>query len=291
VIDVDADERVRERTQELHVRISAAPHHDRLDERSRVFERVYQRAGSGDVEMPLFPLRMVLVPRRGDARRVFELVAISRGADGNELTQTRVISGYMEHQIRHVRVQLTARCVGISCGDFESCQAGACGEAWREPRDLPLLGSRADRARLPEAAIDAEVVDAATDADAAEELDAATDSSVRDGATDAGNDAGPPPPRCEVENGGCDPLVSCANGDGGVLCGQCPRGFWDQHGDGTRCPDIDECQANNGGCDPAHASCTNTPGGYECRCETGYYGDGRECTRNVPCVDDPAVLD
>ena len=42
-------------------------------------------------------------------------------------------------------------------------------------------------------------------------------------------------------------------------------------------PDIDECAA---GMDDCHeeASCMDTDGGYTCTCNTGYTGDGQECS-------------
>ena len=40
--------------------------------------------------------------------------------------------------------------------------------------------------------------------------------------------------------------------------------------------DIDECSGSHV-CDP-HAFCTNTEGSYTCTCNSGYAGDGKECT-------------
>ena len=42
--------------------------------------------------------------------------------------------------------------------------------------------------------------------------------------------------------------------------------------------DIDECADHElNECD-ANALCTNTNGSYDCRCVSGYQGDGRNCT-------------
>lgn len=42
--------------------------------------------------------------------------------------------------------------------------------------------------------------------------------------------------------------------------------------------DVNECQLGSYSCH-AQAQCVNVPGSYECKCLTGYYGDG-----NSTCV-------
>ena len=46
--------------------------------------------------------------------------------------------------------------------------------------------------------------------------------------------------------------------------------------------DIDECNAGVGSANyhncHVHATCTNTYGSFTCACNTGYSGDGMECT-------------
>ena len=41
--------------------------------------------------------------------------------------------------------------------------------------------------------------------------------------------------------------------------------------------DIDECAAGTDRCDAHRAECINTPGAYQCKCFTGYFGDGFVC--------------
>ena len=40
--------------------------------------------------------------------------------------------------------------------------------------------------------------------------------------------------------------------------------------------DVNECTEGTHGCDEK-ATCVNTKGSHECRCETGYHGDGKSC--------------
>ena len=41
--------------------------------------------------------------------------------------------------------------------------------------------------------------------------------------------------------------------------------------------DIDECALNNGNCSE-YAICANFPGSYNCTCNTGFIGNGLNCT-------------
>ena len=45
--------------------------------------------------------------------------------------------------------------------------------------------------------------------------------------------------------------------------------------------DIDECATNKHDCH-ASAQCINTADGYECKCQTGFKGDG---TSESPCIE------
>jgi hypothetical protein len=282
VVDIDAEPGVRSKLDELRVLVASARHRDNLEEREPTFEESL-RPGS-DPEAPVWPVRIVLTPKSGDARRVFELSATAVDAAGEQVAQARVITGYVSHQIHYVKVVIEDDCIGISCDELDTCKVGGCTPAFVEPRDLPLLpGLDAD------AAVDAG--DGAPPPDAAPE--AGLDGGGMDGAIDSGMDTGPAEDPCtRVDHGGCDPLVVCQTIDGIPTCGQCPNGYVDVNGNGSRCEDIDECKLpDKGGCDTSHGQCTNTPGGHDCSCEAGYHGDGRDCTVNVPCSNDPTVCD
>ena len=91
----------------------------------------------------------------------------------------------------------------------------------------------------------------------------------------------------------CDEHADCADTEGSYDC-ICHQGY---DGDGFSCDgkplpskqqinmqlsrhityftDVDECRMVKCG---NNATCKNTPGSYECLCDTGYEGDGHNCT-------------
>jgi hypothetical protein len=92
---------------------------------------------------------------------------------------------------------------------------------------------------------------------------------------------------CAVNNGGCDPLVSCTVAANAIVCGACPSGYT---GTGTNCTDIDECTTHTASCDVLVA-CTNTPGSYTCgNCPAGYSGGGASgCVNIDDCTPNPCL--
>jgi EGF domain/Calcium-binding EGF domain len=301
VVDVHADAVVRDRTAKLQLDVrSSADHSHVLGRRDRVLSRTLPQPGD-ELEESVWPMRLVFTPRAGDSNRVFQMSVTARDANGAFIARTRVITSYVKHEARYVGLRLEAACVDVSCAGEETCSAGACQDAWLDPTMLPHMPGKprgVDHDPIADAGPDAGDAGDAGSADAAADAEPAD---VTHSEMDAGNDAGPEAgdagidasvlDRCLTNNGGCDPLVTCRSSHGVVACGQCPNGFEDPNGDGTRCTDVDECKSKNGGCDAEHGKCTNSPGGYECKCEAGYHGNGRECSVNVPCAEDPSVCD
>jgi hypothetical protein len=279
VVDVQADAVVRNRTERVQFDVWAADRLKALTDAEHVYSQTLPRFGK-DLEDTVWPMRLVFAPRGGDAKRVFEFSVIARGGDGAVLARSKVITSFIEHEARYVQLQLAATCIEVKCRALETCRGGACVDAWRDPADLPHVPRKSPG--MIDSLIDAAVDDASSrdaTADAAESVDA------RPARSDAGVN------RCQTNNGGCDPLVTCEWLDGAIACGACPHGFEDTNGDGTRCADLDECKTKNGGCDLEHGTCKNLVGSYECKCVMGYYGNGRECALNVPCSEDPSLCD
>ncbi|KAE8586619.1 hypothetical protein XENTR_v10021718 [Xenopus tropicalis] len=85
---------------------------------------------------------------------------------------------------------------------------------------------------------------------------------------------------CNRDTSRCVP-----RGDGVFTC-ECFPGF---NKSGEDCVDVDECTEHR--CHP-DASCTNTLGSFSCRCNSGYEGDGFQCTQilgpeplKTPCLE------
>ena len=100
----------------------------------------------------------------------------------------------------------------------------------------------------------------------------------------------------------CHTDATCTNTEGGFTC-ECKSGFT---GDGKdtcappscdtgyfldiktlKCIDFDECSSGLNNCH-ADATCTNTDGGFSCECDSGFIGDGKDCTatttQSIPSV-------
>jgi len=93
---------------------------------------------------------------------------------------------------------------------------------------------------------------------------------------------------CVTNNGGCDPIATCADGTGGARTCTCPADY-ETADNGMTCTDVNECATNNGGCgNAAFYSCSNNPGAAatcsdidECTANNGGCDPLVACTNNV----------
>ena len=138
VVDIDAETLIRNRLHSLEIEVAAARHRDNIDEREETF-REELVPESLDSEALTWPVRVVLTPKDGDARRVLELTATALGLEGRFVARARLVTGYVTNQIRYSRLVLETECFEVECGDLETCRVGGCTDAFVEPRDLPLL--------------------------------------------------------------------------------------------------------------------------------------------------------
>jgi hypothetical protein len=224
VVDVDAEPSLQPQISELQLRVTGSDGKGELDRR---LERLMQSVRPGQDGEPEWPVRIALVPREGDATRVFELSASAFDADGQLLTVARLITGYVEHQTRYARLMIQASCVGKTCLPLETCEQGTCIDAWRDPDSLvsfdgkPKTGLDAgDTVGPPTVTTDAGADAAIVGPGPGPALDAATD-----GGADAAIAADCEPDTTRCDDGG---LFSCGDDgawDDGVPCAYaCIRG-------------------------------------------------------------------
>jgi hypothetical protein len=72
----------------------------------------------------------------------------------------------------------------------------------------------------------------------------------------------------------CDPNAACKDTTTGFSCGACKAGYMSDSG---ACTDANECAGSND-C-VSNSTCKNTFGGYDCACDPGFTGDGKDsCT-------------
>jgi hypothetical protein len=123
------------------VEIDAEPFFERLTTALRLEIWDQERART-EITVSLadtdFPVRLPLAPRGGDATRTFEVMATAGDAAGTVLGRTRVLGGYVEHELRTIALVLEESCAGVECGPSERCVGGACADACdRGPARLP----------------------------------------------------------------------------------------------------------------------------------------------------------
>lgn len=173
----------------------------------------------------LGPLRVRAAGMRGD------VVVLVREA----------AASFVPGETRVLRLVLLSACVGVECGDGQTCTEDGCG-----PLDVPE-SELTEWGGLPEPL---------------PQVPVEPDGSV--GPIDSGGGVGP------IDSGGsaddpcvlnpCDPLTTCVSETGERVCGACPAGY---SGDGEAgCTDVDECQDDNGGC--GAQQCSNFGGGFAC---------------------------
>ena len=85
---------------------------------------------------------------------------------------------------------------------------------------------------------------------------------------------------CATNNGGCGSATSYTCGNNVGAAATCA----------ARQVDINDCASSNGGCD-SNAACSNTAGLVTCTCNSGYTGNGFDCTAATPVCTEPNIQD
>ena len=203
--------------------------------------------------------RLVIVPRETENAEVaLEVRVRTDDRPPDECVESKGYSGcivarrilnYIPGRSVRVRVDLRDPCVDVPCSQTTSCVAQGVGQACVE--------ARVDPTKCDGVCTDEDLV------------------SQHEGTFAS----------CGGEEDPCGEGATCVLVGDEARC-LCPSGYTLEE-DTQRCVDVDECDEDLHDCD-ANARCDNTSGSFECVCEDGYDGDGRECTSLCPsdCSDD-----
>ncbi len=242
VVDVLAEPRVRDEATRLRVTVRGGSDLAALEV-------------SHDEELrpPRFPLRVTLVPRDGDASRVFEVSAVAYGREETVIGRRVVRGNFQAGRTLAIQLLLEDCCYDVAptCGRGQTCDDCRC-------HDPSVITPETDAGPL---------LDAFTPADAVSAIDAGThadeDASTAepDASTTEPDDASTPPdafePRgvcagmpvgtiCRAAAGACDVAETC---DG--VSPDCPTD--------TLAPPSVTCRASVGACDPAEHCTGSSP--------------------------------
>lgn len=252
MVVVDAQEQVRAQAEDVDIEVRSGE--GDLD-KWQVRLRQSITPGSG-VD---WPLEIALVPRSGDADRVYLVIATARNADGEAIAEVRAISGYRKGRTLTLLLLFEDSCLGKVdlCSEAQTCRSGDCVDA------------QVDVARLPKYERDGKgnpVVrpfwDAGSDSGSADSGPMTVSDSGQDAAADggdAGQDSGPPPAGCSDDDD-CDDGDPC-NGAESCEDGMCAAGS------PVECEQPDDpCQASE---------CVNDDG--EPRCELRARAEDETC--------------
>jgi hypothetical protein len=190
IVDVDAEDSIRDDIDALLVTVRGGPSAGELDTML-----------TDVLTEPEYPVRVTVLPRDEDATRRFEVVVIARGAGGRIIGRQSARGRFLPGQRTHISLLLEECCLDVAsaCSADESCRSCEC---------VPIVD-----------------VDPTEDAGIPSDDDAGRDAYV---APDAGSDAGPV--RCatsaecparDCEEATCNPDGTCtyrALCDAGAVC-------------------------------------------------------------------------
>lgn len=123
---VTADAAVMARATEVRIEVAGGPSYAQLTPGEA------QRSGP---ELA-WPLTLALVPRGGDASRVYRLEVSAIDDSGAPFVNARAESGYRAQETLRLHLHLVSSCASV-CDTSQTCRDGRCASARIDPGDLP----------------------------------------------------------------------------------------------------------------------------------------------------------
>jgi hypothetical protein len=117
IVDVDAEDSIRDDIDALLVTVRGGPSAGELDTML-----------TDVLTEPDYPVRVTVLPRDEDATRRFEVVVIARGAGGRIIGRQSARGRFLPGQRTHLSLLLESCCVDVAsmCSSDESCEACEC---------------------------------------------------------------------------------------------------------------------------------------------------------------------
>jgi hypothetical protein len=180
---IDAESGVRARAQEVRIAVRSG----QGDESA--WEERYENTLDVD-DNTGWPVELSLLPKDGDATRVYEVTATALDAGGAPIAIVRAISGYVQRRALRLSLTFEDDCIdkALTCTDTQTCVSGACVDARITSSGLPGYSSPSTGANDRDSGSAAATDGGANDAAAAEAAVGGNDSRVPPSDADAAMD-------------------------------------------------------------------------------------------------------
>jgi hypothetical protein len=122
---VEAQSQVREAARSVRVIVRSGQ-----GEQGKWEDR-YDKALTVDADKLQWPIELALLPKNGDATRVYEVTATAIDESASEIARVRAISGFVPHKVLMLGLRFDDACIGRQdmCDATQSCRGGVCQDA------------------------------------------------------------------------------------------------------------------------------------------------------------------
>jgi hypothetical protein len=219
------------------------------------------------------PIKLVLAPKGGDAKRRFNLDLTATNDAGTTVLEVSLRSGFSDGAARYVSINLRDTCLAAG-----ACTKGDCTTYQFEPQQL---GASEQAARVVN--VDCQQRSPSDPSSPSAVVGVGVDAGPNDLAPPAGGAPAPgsnPPMQTGDPAGGAAGSGSPDRADGGMNgISPCGLGFMRS---GSTCVDIDECEKSPCG---DNGRCVNHEdgGGYACECDSGFDNTTVTCVDHNEC--------
>ena len=129
MVEIDADEMVRNTASVLEVRITGGEYGANVDTYAVRLMRAFDPPG--------WPRTLALIPLDAEQDRGYEITVHARLADQTIAVTRQVIAGYVRERTILMQLSLEANCVNLACDNGLTCIEGTCRDSRIDVAALP----------------------------------------------------------------------------------------------------------------------------------------------------------